>query len=357
MKLLNTILFGCLICGAIFMPGCSHAEEGHAKTEINEVSNLNKEIKKMANQDLKPGKNVVSYNSEGEKIVAHVYLPKNYVKGQKKPAIVINPPATGVKEQTIGLYAEKLSNKGFITLAFDPRGFGESEGHPLLQDPYRITRDIYNSISFIRTLKEVDVDNVFNMGICAGAGYASHAAAFDSRIKAVAMVSPYLTSANDYLQSMGSPTNLRKNLMPQGAAAHQKYFTTGEDAMIKMVPETEEEIKTATPIGVAMREYYLPGKPGDVPNWKNALSLMSMNSVLSFSVYNFTHLFDAVPVYMVYGDKAFTADGGIKFYDAINGPKKRLVVKGAGHFDLYWKPEYVDPAVEGISNFLKSYIS
>ncbi len=95
------------------MPGCSHAEEGHAKTEINEVSNLNKEIKKMANQDLKPGKNVVSYDSEGEKIVAHVYLPKNYVKGQKKPAIVINPPATGVKEQTIGLYAEKLSNKGF----------------------------------------------------------------------------------------------------------------------------------------------------------------------------------------------------------------------------------------------------
>jgi len=355
MKSLNIMVAGCLI-GAVFLSGCSQPGERYSGAEINEVSNLDGDYKQVANQDLKPGKNVVNYDSEGERIAAYVYLPEDYVEGEKRPAIVINPPATGVKEQTIGLYAEKLSQKGFITLAFDPRGFGESEGHPLLQDPYRISEDIYNSVSFIRTLEEVDADNVFNMGVCAGAGYASHAAAFDSRIKAVAMVSPYLTSADDYLQLMGSPTNLRTNLMPQGAAARQKYYTTGEDTTIKMVPETAEEVKTARPIGVGMMEYYLPGKPGDVPTWQNALSLMSMNSVLSFSAYNFSHLFEAVPVYMVYGDQAITANGAIKFYEAINGPKEKLVFEGAGHFDLYWQPEYVDPAVEGISTFLKSYI-
>ena len=356
MKSLNTIVAGCLVCGTVFISSFSQIEESYPGSEIDQMSSLDSKYKQVANPDLKPGKNAVSYNSDGARIAAHLYLPEDYVEGEKRPTIVINPPATGVKEQTIGLYAEKLSQQGFITLAFDPRGFGESEGHPLLLDPYRITEDIYNSISFLRTLKEVDMDSVFSLGLCAGAGYTSHAAAFDSRIKAVALVSPYLTSASDYLQLMGNPTNLRTNLMSQGAAARQKYYTTGEDTMIKMVPETAEEAKTARPIGVGMMEYYLPGKPGDVPTWQNALSLMSMNSVLSFSACNFTHLLEAVPVYMVHGDQAITADGAIKFYDAINGPKEKLVAKGAGHFDLYWQPEYVDSAVEGISNFLKSHI-
>ncbi|MDJ0592489.1 MAG: alpha/beta hydrolase [Pleurocapsa sp. MO_226.B13] len=154
MKLLKIILSGCLLLGAGFIPGCSYTEEEYPVSEINEVSSLNKKNKNVTNQDLKPGKNLVSYDSEDSKIIAHIYLPKDYVEGQKRPAIVINPPATGVKEQTIGLYAEKLSNKGFITLAFDPRGFGESEGHPLLQNAYRITEDIHNSISFLGTPKK-----------------------------------------------------------------------------------------------------------------------------------------------------------------------------------------------------------
>jgi uncharacterized protein len=109
------------------------------------------------------------------------------------------------------------------------------------------------------------------------------------------------------------------------------------------------------PLG--MREYYLPGQPGAVPNWKNELSMLSMEPMLSFSIYNYTHMFDAVPVYMVYGDKAVSAEGAIKFYDALNGPKEKLVIEEAGHFDLYWKPEYVDPAVEGIAKFLKNMSS
>ncbi|MDJ0592488.1 MAG: hypothetical protein QNJ72_21260 [Pleurocapsa sp. MO_226.B13] len=128
------------------------------------------------------------------------------------------------------------------------------------------------------------------MGVCAGAGYASYAAAFDSRVKAVAIVSPYLTSSEEYLEAMGGSANLRANLLPAAAAARQKYFETGEDMTIKLVPETEEEIKTARPITLGMRDYYLSGKPGDVPNWKNELSLISMEPVLGFSIYNYTHI-------------------------------------------------------------------
>jgi fermentation-respiration switch protein FrsA (DUF1100 family) len=307
-------------------------------------------------QDLIPGKNKVTYLSDGEKISAFLFLPEDYVEGQKRAAIVITPPNTGVKEQTAGLYAKKLSQKGFITLVFDPRGFGESEGHPLLLDPYRQAEDVRNSVSYVRTLKQVDKDNVFNMGMCAGAGISPFATAFDSRIKAQVMVSPYLTAADNWLQAFGGAANLRATMMPGESAARDTYFATGEDIMMKMVPETDEEIKTSQPIAIGMREYYLPGMPGDVPNWKNEVSLVSVSAVLSFSVFNYAHMFESIPVYVVYGDKAVSADGAIKFYDMLNGPKERLVVEGAGHFDLYWMPQYVDPAVEGISAFLGKYV-
>mgnify|MGYP002064458387 CR=1 FL=1 len=77
---------------------------------------------------MKPGENKVSFISEGQKLAGLLYLPEDYQKGEKRPAIVFIRPGTGVKEQTAGLYAKLLSEKGFVTLAFDPRGFGESEG-------------------------------------------------------------------------------------------------------------------------------------------------------------------------------------------------------------------------------------
>ncbi len=305
-------------------------------------------------KDLNPGKNKVTYFSGGERVVADVYLPKDYVKGEKRPAIVITPPASGVKEQTAGLYAKKLSDKGFVTLAFDPRGFGESEGHEVLLNPYRIAEDAMSAVSFMRSLNEVDPNKVYNMGICAGSGYAAYATAFDARPRAVIMVSPYLTSSDDFLKAVkGSTAAVRKFIMPGAAAARQKYFETGEDMFFKIVPTTAEEKKKARPMGVGMMEYYLPGKPGDVPNWKNKLSLQSGDAVLSFSVYNFASWFDAVPVYMAYGKQAISAEGAKRFYDQINGPKQLLVIDGAGHFDMYWRPECVDPTVLGISKFLK----
>ena len=303
------------------------------------------------------GKNEVYYKNHGERIAAFLFIPEDFKEGEKRSAIVINPPATGVKEQTTSVYAERLSKKGFITLAFDPRGFGESEGHPQLQNPYKIADDIKTSVSYLRALKEVDKDNIFSLGICAGSGFAAFATAFDSRIKALALVSPFLTTSEEYLKIFGGSAGLRQKLFPAAAAVEDSYHQKGEDKTDRIVPITEREIATARPIPLGMRDYYLAGKPGDVPNWKNELSLLSLGPTLSFSIYNFTNFFDSVPVYMVYGELAASAAGAQRFYDAIKGPKEKLVIKGARHFDLYWKPECVNPAVEGISRFLKNQVS
>jgi fermentation-respiration switch protein FrsA (DUF1100 family) len=85
----------------------------------------------------------VSFNSNGLKLAGHLYLPDDYKKGEKRPAIVVSHPFGGVKEQTAGLYAKKLSEEGFITLAFDASYQGESEGDPrFLEDPFARAEDV-----------------------------------------------------------------------------------------------------------------------------------------------------------------------------------------------------------------------
>jgi alpha/beta superfamily hydrolase len=176
-------------------------------------------------EDLKPGKNTVEYLSNGSRISAFLFIPEDYVEGEKRPAIVITPPNSGVKEQTAGIYAEELSKKGFVTLAFDPRGFGDSGGHPLLVDPLRQVVDARNSIDFISSLEQVDADNIFNMGLCVGSGISAYETSTDSRIKAQAMVSPLL-GFGDMEVELPIPADL---IYIISGLAKVQYAITGND--------------------------------------------------------------------------------------------------------------------------------
>lgn len=95
----------------------------------------------------------VTFKSEGLKLVGNLFIPENYKEGEQLPAIVIATPGGGLKEQTAGIYAEKLSTKGFITLVYDSRTYGESEGEPRnLEEVHLKVGDIHNAISYMGTL-------------------------------------------------------------------------------------------------------------------------------------------------------------------------------------------------------------
>lgn len=303
------------------------------------------------------GRNEVTFDSEGDQIAGLLFVPDGASGQEPRAAIVLNPPASGVKEQTIEVYARALAERGFVTLALDPRGFGDSEGRRQWQNPYRIAEDIRNSVTWIGTLDVVDDGRISVLGVCAGASYAAYAAAFDARVQVLAMVSPYLTSAADFVEDAGGSRGLRAQVLPGAAAARATFRETGQDLMTAVVPTTDEEAASARPIALGMMEYYLPDRPGDVPNWRNELSLISMETILSFSIYDFEHMFDGVPTVMAYGDQAVTAEGAQRFYDAISeradtAARDLLVVEGAGHFDLYWRPEYVEPAADRVADFV-----
>ncbi len=311
---------------------------------------------KTTAQNLKAGKNQVNFSSDGEKIAAHLFLPEDYEAGKKYPAVIVSPPATSVKEQTAGIYAEVLSKKGFVTLAFDPRGWGKSEGIPFVFNPDWQVRDSRNAVNYIMTLDATDKDNIFNLGICMGAGWAAFETAFDSRIKALSIISPYLIDVHETVSLMGGVDNFRAMMLTPVTQAGQSQFETGKDFYIKPVPETEEEIKIAAePIYVGMRDYYLPGMPGDVPNWKNKMSLIGSYTLWGFSIFNYTKLLKSTPVYVAYGDQAVSKPGAIRFVNETN-PEKVTVIEGAGHFDLYWKPEHVKKISDEIATFYKGYI-
>src|SRR5688572_20568457 len=113
----------------------------------------------------------VRFKNNGIDMAGNVYFPKDFTENRKYSAIVVVHPGGGVKEQTAGLYAEKLAEQGFVTLAFDASHQGASGGMPrFLDNPVNRVGDIYSAVDYLTSLTYVDASRIGALGICAGSG-------------------------------------------------------------------------------------------------------------------------------------------------------------------------------------------
>lgn len=300
----------------------------------------------------------IFFDSQGLKIAGNLYLPED-AKVKKQAAIVIGHPMGGVKEQTAGLYAEKLSKLGFITLTFDAAYQGESEGTPrYLEDPVHRSEDVKNAVSFLTTLPEVDSERIGALGICASGGYVPHAAQTDVRIKATASVSAADVGSlfRDGFAGTGTAEALQQGLAE--AAKERTREAKGEaPRLVPIVPQTAEAAASLLDRSLFKEayDYYLTPRAQHC-NSTNKYVFRSLDKLVQFSAFDYIHLISPRPVLFIAGSDADTLYFSEKAIEKAKEPKELYLIEGASHIDLYDKPEYVEPAVKKLDAFFTQYL-
>lgn len=279
------------------------------------------------------------FRSGGEKMVGTLFLPTGYQKGQKLPAVVVTGSWTSVKEQMAELYARRLAAKGFVTLAFDFRHWGESGGEPrFYESPSSKTEDIKSAVAFLRTLPEVDGEKIGGLAICASAGYMAHAIADGAPLKSFATSAAWLHNPATVGVFYGGDEGVNRRIA-LGRAARRKYEQTRQIDYVPAQSATDKDAAMFFPI-----EYYMSEARGEVPQWTNRFATMGWVDWLTFDALSPAAKI-SVPTLMVHSDGSALPDNVRRFYADLKGPK-RLVWAAGEHTEFYDKDINVSVAVD-----------
>ncbi|CAE6964558.1 alpha/beta hydrolase [Paraburkholderia domus] len=238
----------------------------------------------------------------GTTIVANVFKPAGFDEGKKYPAIVVTHPFSGVKEQTAGLYAQHLAERGFITLAYDASYQGESGGEPrLMEVPAQRLDDISCAIDYLSQQPEVDPARIGSLGVCAGGGYAMCNAQTELRVKAVATVSMFnLGDARRRAMGQLSYEDRMKRLRDAGEQRSNEA-RGGPVRLVPVVPESPAEFTANTPdLYRQGYEYYVTPRAKH-PNSPNRYVFSSLPLQMAFFPYDQIETISPRPILMIVG--------------------------------------------------------
>jgi len=296
----------------------------------------------------------VSFASAGFTLAGHLYSPRVLARG-RHPAIIVGHPASGVKEQTAGLYARRLAEHGFIALAFDSAYQGESGGEPRgLEDPAQRVEDLKSAVSFMSVCNDVDPERIVMLGICASAGYAIAATATDHRVKAVATVSG--TDIGWFFRN--GPDRKQDPSVLQGmldhAAIARSAEARGEGLQAFWIhPANEAEARGAGQYVYEGWEYYCTPR-GQHPRSAKRLPWQSVDRIASFDGFGLISMVAPRPLLMVVGRNAATSWMTTDAFVNARRPKELCWVEGASHVDLYDKEQYMTPVVAQLNDFYRT---
>ena len=328
-----------VVIGMLFLAGTivsGQTSTNQVKEKNMEKLELVKEWDKVFPQSNKVVHEKVTFrNRYGITLVADMYIPKN-VEG-KLAAIAVSGPFGAVKEQSSGLYAQTLAERGFLTIAFDPSYTGESGGQPrYVASPDINTEDFSAAVDFLSTRDDVDPERIGILGICGWGGMALNAAAMDTRIKATVTSTMYDMSrvnANGYFDAMDADQRyeLRRQLNAQRTldAKNGTYELAG--GVVDPLPDDAPQF---------VKDYYAYYK---TPRGYHKRSLNSNNgwnktSSLSFINMPLLAYSDEIrsAVLMIHGEKAHSRYFSEDAFKKLKGDNKELlIIPGASHVDLY----------------------
>ncbi|MGW3154183.1 alpha/beta hydrolase [Streptomyces sp. NPDC001089] len=297
-------------------------------------------------------KTTVVFDSAGIPLVGDLYTPDTPATGPR-PAVVVGHPGSGVKEQAAGLYARRLAEQGFVTIAFDAAHQGESGGEPRgLEDPAQRVEDLKAAVSFLTTRSEVDTERIGALGICASGGYALAATAGDHRIRAVATVSAVDVARQFRLGADGTQDPAVFQGMLDAAARARTVAARGEEPpVLVLFPDTADEARVLGGDHGAEGFAYYRTPRGRHDRSASFFTWPSIDRMATFDAFASVPLIGGRPLLMIAGSRAVTAWMSVEAFQRATGPKELYWIDGASHVDLYDRKQYVDPAVEKLAAF------
>ncbi len=293
----------------------------------------------------------VTITADELNLAGHLRVPTD--RDGPVPAIVFTGPFTGVKEQVAGQYAERLAERGFATLAFDHRNFGASDGHRRQhEDPAGKLADLSAATSFLVGHDAIDADRIGCVGICMGGGYALKHSAFDRRIKALAVVAAAFNDPKVMRTGIGAEGY--RQMMSDFADVASREHATGEIDVIKAVSDDGED--AAMP-GAEPFEYYGTERSA-APGWKNEMTRLSVRELLTTDLAIGADFIGPTPTLIVHGrtDGFCSPEGAQDAFDRIEGTKELMWLDTTNHIDLYDQSDYVDPAIDRITEWMAEYL-
>lgn len=280
-------------------------------------------------------------NRFGITLTGDLYTPRN-AEG-RLPAIAVGGPFGAVKEQSSGLYAQTMAERGFITLAFDPSYTGESGGEPrYVASPDINTEDFSAAVDFLSTQDNIDPERIGIIGICGWGGLAINAAAIDTRIKATVASTMYDMSrvnANGYNDSMDREARyeLRRKLNARRTEdAKSGVYALGGGVVDPLPDDAPQFIK----------DYYHYYKTPRGYHERSLNSNNGWNVTTPLSFINTQQLSYAgeirTPVLIIHGEKAHSRYFGEDTFHKLEGDNKELmIIPGASHTDLYDRTDII----------------
>lgn len=274
-------------------------------------------------------------NRYGIALVADLYTPKDPTN-RRLPALAVGGPFGAVKEQSSGLYAQTMAERGFIALAFDPSYTGESGGEPRnVASPDINTEDFMAAVDFLGLQASVDRERIGVIGICGWGGMALNAVAADKRVKAVVASTMYdMTRVmskgyNDSVtleqrsQALERLSRQRWEDAANGAPAYQSPYNVLKGGEAQFLVDYHAYYQT--PRGYHRRAV----------NSGNAWTITTPLSFMNMPILTYIKEISPRPVLLIHGEKAHSRYFSETAYAAAAEPKELLVVPGASHVDLY----------------------
>lgn len=344
MKKTLTIAILFLITGQLF------AQKINSKSE---KMNTSKEHYTFQLSDKVTRQKVSFKNRYGITLSGDLYLPKN-AGNEKVAALAISGPFGAVKEQSSGLYANQMAERGFAVIAFDPSYTGESSGEPRNISSSDInTEDFSAAVDFLGLQKNVDRNKIGIIGICGFGGFALNATAIDKRVKAVVTTSMYdipRNASNGYYDKMTAEERTK--------ALTEMSLQRWEDAASGKTSYPENGLGQTTDTSPQfIKEYYdyyktSRGFHERSINSNAAWSKTSGFSLMNMPILSYIKEISPRPILLIAGEKAHSKYFSEDIYKMAAEPKELMIIPNAVHVDLYDKVDVIP--VDKLVGFFKT---